>query len=666
MPRDIPIGNGNLLVAFNKNYLLQDFYFPHVGDENHTAGKAFKFGVWVNGNFSWLSNSNWQITMNYLPDTLATNVTLTNQQLGITIDINDLVHFQENIFLKKIKIKNLSTETKDIRLFFCHDFNIYGHNIGDTAVFRPETNALLHYKNERYFLINLYVNKKYGVDYFATGNKNYDNDTTGTWKDAEDGILSANPISQGSVDSVVAMHLKLEPEGEESCFYWICAGKNWQEVKELNDLILRKTPETIFQQTVNYWHLWVNKENLNYALLSDKISWLYKKSLLITRTQINNNGSIIAANDSDTIQFNRDTYSYMWTRDAALIAYALDLAGYFEISQNFFALSAEIIEKDGYFLHKYNPSGSVASSWVPWIKDKKTQLPIQEDETALVIWALWQHYSKYKDIEFIKSLYENLIKNAANFMMDYLDNKTGLPLPSYDLWEERRGILTYTAATVYGGLTAAANFAEIFGEINTAQEYRDGAAAIRNAMDKYLYLAEEKRFARMINFGNDGKIKIDATIDSSICGIFLFGAYNTDDEKVQNTMQQIYNKLWCKKTIGGLGRYENDPFYRISNESPSNPWFVTTLWLAQYYIAIAKSKEDLEKAMVIINWVVDHALPSGVLAEQVNPHTNEPLSVAPLTWSHATFIAVVNEYLDKFIAIEKCPACNMPKYSKTK
>jgi glucoamylase len=31
MPRDLPIGNGSLLIAFDSEYRLADFYFPHVG-----------------------------------------------------------------------------------------------------------------------------------------------------------------------------------------------------------------------------------------------------------------------------------------------------------------------------------------------------------------------------------------------------------------------------------------------------------------------------------------------------------------------------------------------------------------------------------------------------------------------------------------------------------
>jgi glucoamylase len=662
MPRDIPIGNGRILIAFDANYNLCEFYYPYVGEESHTRGEPFRLGIWINGRFNWIPDG-WHIEKDYLDDTLATNVRLTNNALGVRIVANDLVDFHEDIYLKKLMVENLSNESREIRLFFANDFHILSNDIGDTAVFRPEVNGVLHYKSERYFLINVFANKKAGVDYFATGNKDKKNDR-GTWKDAEDGVLSDNPIAQGSVDSVIAVHLNLKANEQETCYYWICAGKNWNEVSSLNSLVIKRRPEAIFKRTVDYWKLWVDKEKLNYDFLPKKLAALYKRSLLICRTQINNNGSIIAANDSEAVYFNRDTYSYMWPRDGALIAYALDLAGYPEITRNFFNLCAHIIEKDGYLLHKYTPSGSPASSWHPWQKDSKAQLPIQEDETALVIWALWHHYKNFRDIEFIKPLYKPLIKNAADFMMNYRDIKTGLPQPSYDLWEERRGILTFTAATIYGGLTAAANFTEAFGETELSQEYREGARKLRRAMDLYLYLEKEKRFARMITAGMDGSYEIDATVDASLYGIFAFGAYAADDERVKNTMQQVYEKLWCKTRVGGLARYENDSYYRKNRNVPGNPWFITTLWLAQYYIAMTKTKNDLDKALNILNWAAERALPSGVLAEQVDPDTNEPLSVSPLTWSHASYIVVVQEYINKLMEIEKCDVCGQPKYSK--
>ena len=655
MPRDIPVSNGRVLVAFDYNAILRELHYPHVGEENHTRGEPFRFGIWINGAFSWVPEG-WEVSRNYLDDTLVTAVSFTSEQLRI--EMNDLIDFEEDIYLKKIKVKNLSNEKKEVRLFFAHDFHIYGNDIGDTAAYKPENKSLVHYKGERYFSINIYANNMFGIDQFTTGNE-------GTWKDAEDGILSGNPIAQGSVDSVIAIPLKLRAKSKETLLYWICCGKNWEEVSWLNDTVKKRGPESFLIRTLNYWKLWVNKEPINESLLPAKLVRLYKRSLLITRSQINNCGSIISANDSDVMHFNRDTYSYMWPRDGALVAYALDLAGYGS-TVNFYNLCGKIIEKEGYFLHKYTPTGALGSSWHPWRKEMLSQLPIQEDETALVLWALWKHYEIFKDIEFIKPLYKTLIKRAANFMMNYRNAETGLPLPSYDLWEERRGILTFTVSAVYGGLIAAARFATSFGENDLAEEYRQGAAHMREGMDRYLYLEKERRFARMINFKEDGSIEVDATVDASLYGSFAFGAYSPEDEKVKNTMEQVYDKLWNKNSGGGLARYENDAYYRVSKEGFGNPWFITTLWLAQYYIAVAKEKKELEKALAIMDWVADHALPSGVLAEQINPYTHEPLSVSPLTWSHGTYIAVVQEYLNKLIEIEKCPSCTRPKFSKTK
>lgn len=48
--------------------------------------------------------------------------------------------------------------------------------------------------------------------------------------------------------------------------------------------------------------------------------------------------------------------------------------------------------------------------------------------------------------------------------------------------------------------------------------------------------------------------------------------------------------------------------------------FITSLWLAQGYIARAKTVDDLKGAEAILKWVAARALPSGVLAEQVT-HT---------------------------------------------
>ena len=67
--RDIPVGNGSLLVTFDDKYQIRDVYFPHVGQENHTEGFPFRFGVWADGEFSWVYENDWRRELCYLPET---------------------------------------------------------------------------------------------------------------------------------------------------------------------------------------------------------------------------------------------------------------------------------------------------------------------------------------------------------------------------------------------------------------------------------------------------------------------------------------------------------------------------------------------------------------------------------------------------------------------
>lgn len=89
------------------------------------------------------------------------------------------------------------------------------------------------------------------------------------------------------------------------------------------------------------------------------------------------------------------------------------------------------------------------------------------------------------------------------------------------------------------------------------------------------------------------------------------------------------------------------PYYRSRVEGPGNPWFVTTLWYARYLIAVDKEIAELAPALELLEWTAAHALPSGVLAELLDPASGAPLSVSPLTWSHATLVTTVCAYREK-------------------
>jgi GH15 family glucan-1,4-alpha-glucosidase len=645
MPRDLSLANGSLQIMFDAAYRLRDIYFPNIGKENHTSGHTCRFGVFVDGRLAWVDEHGWDRRVGYEADTLVTDVTLAHSGLSVRLRVRDAVDFHEDLYLREVTVENLAPHTRELRLFFHQDFHLYGSEIGDTALYDPRLQAVLHYKGRRYFLVNVQTEAGAGVEEWAIGIKEFQG-AEGTWRDAEDGLLGRNPIAQGAVDSTVAVRVTVAGRGRATSYYWIAAGQRFKDVKTLNAVVVAKTPAGLIERTRHFWTLWVTKSLPDFAGLPADVIDLYKRSLLILRTLIDNLGGILAANDSDLLRFGRDTYSYVWPRDGARAAYALVRAGYLDLPRAFFRFCANILTDDGYLLHKYNPDGSLGSSWHPWYADGQTVLPIQEDETAAVLWALWQHFTRHKDIDFIKPLYRPLIVRAADFLESFRAADTGLPHPSYDLWEERYGVHTYTVAAVFGGLSASANFAEYFGERALAERYRKAASDLQRATRQILYSASTKRFARR---WDPAAQTLDPIVDASLAGMVTFGLFPADDPLVVSTMKQVEQGLTVRTAVGGLARYERDGFLRVTEDAarvPGNPWIPCSLWLAQYKIARAETMAELRGALDILGWVAKQARPSGALPEQLHPFGAEAISVCPLAWSHAEFIIAVRDYLD--------------------
>ncbi len=652
MPRDLPVGNGNLLINFDIDYNIRDIYYPYVGKENHAEGCVSRTGIWVDGNFAWLDSPEWQKEMVYESESLVTHVTATNPKIGLTLTFSDLVDFHRDIFFRQVDIANQQDHPRDVRLFFHYELRILGREIGDTIYYHPRLRALVMYKEQRYFLAGGQVNGRIGIDDWTTGSTKRE-DKQSAWRDAEDGELGKVPLTCGFAEGVIGLYdAAVPPRGNSTIYHWLAVSTRFHGVVELDALVKKRGPESFIMRTRDYWRAWVNKESLDFADLPTSILDLYKRSLLTMRVQIDNRGAIIASTDSDITGLLEDTYSYVWGRDGAFVAKAFDMANYHEVSRQFFDFCGNAITSDGYLLHKYTSDGYLAGQWMPWADEQgKLQLPIQEDETALVIYNLWHHYNKFRNVESIRPLYRKLIKNAADFMVSYREPHTNLPAPSYDLWEERRGIHSFTVAAVWAGLQAAANFTEMFGEVALTKQYRQAAAEIKEAAIKYLFDQKLGCFLRSITVDADGVVEPDYTIDSSICGPFLFGMLQATDPLIKSTMTALIDRLWCKTEVGGIARYENDHYQQVSQDIaniPGNPWFTCTIWVAQYHIARAQSVDDLKPALQILTWAQHCALPSGILAEQVHPYNHAPLCVSPLSWSHASVVMAIHEYIDKY------------------
>jgi GH15 family glucan-1,4-alpha-glucosidase len=119
------------------------------------------------------------------------------------------------------------------------------------------------------------------------------------------------------------------------------------------------------------------------------------------------------------------------------------------------------------------------------------------------------------------------------------------------------------------------------------------------------------------------------------------GGSGFDDSHLTRTAAQIESILLDKSPSGGSPRYEHDQYFASNPPYLGNPWFVTTLWMAQYYIR----RREPDRAKHYINWTLNHALQSGVLSEQINPDNGVAISVTPLVWSHAELVNTILDLL---------------------
>jgi len=650
MARTLVLGNGSVLVCYDEWGQVRDLYYPKVGLEDHVGERLMhRIGVYVDNQMHWLSVGGFDIHTTYEDDTLVGVVRATHEGIGIELIFSDVVYNEHDIFVRHVEVRNMRDHERTIKLFFNQQFHISEADRGDTAYYSPELRAVVHYKGRRVFLVSAQTDAGFFDDY-SVGLLGIEG-KEGTWRDAEDGVLSRSGIEHGSVDSVIGCTMHISKQTSAHMHYWVALGETYGTVERHHRDILTRGPEHLRKTTRDFWRAWVHRREFAACAVDQSLVNLYRRSLLVMRTHTDDGGAIIASGDSCILQNGRDTYSYCWPRDAGYIVLAFLEAGHVSASRQFHTFMNTVLSDDGYLLHKYRTDGSLGSSWHPWIEDGRAQPPIQEDETAITLITLGKHYEVTRDVEYIESLFNSYIKRAADFMVRFRDRKTGLPLPSHDLWEEQRGVFTYSASVVYAALDTAAMFAKLLGKEVAHARWKSAAVEVQQGIERHLLT--EGGVLKQLSYQH-GEYGEDSTIDaSSFYGLFQYGVLPVDDPRLVSAYNRVCDTLITDHAGMGVCRYEGDRYFAFP-DSPSNPWLITTCWLAEYEIARAKTVRDLELPKKRLDWIRDRANTAGLLGEQYAPDTYTPASVLPLVWSHAQYVLAFLAYTRKMRTFVEC------------
>lgn len=646
MTRPIVLSNGRLHVGLNVYGLVHDFYFPHVGFENHSAGENTRhhIGVWVDGEISWFDlSTEWEFTFSYPYGALIGHIIAKNSRLGLILEFDDFVDSDLDAFIRNIHIVNLRDADREVRVFLRAAFAIGdSRSNSDTAQYLPGSDAILHYRGDRAFIISGLYNgmpfDQYSIGLFGIEGK------AGTYKDAEDGELGSNSVEHGRVDSTIRFKIRLRANSSKRMFYWIAAGYSIRDALDVHRSIIDDGIPTFMHRTVEWWQKWTEPA---YGII-EKIPPTHRtsfiQSLMIIKSQIDNNGAVIASTDTSLLNYSRDAYSYCWPRDAAYVLWPLIRMGFKHEAIKFFEFAKNAMHREGYLMHKYRADMALGSSWHSYLHENGVVTPpIQEDETALPLFIFAQYYKLNQDRKLLDEYYEPFVKPMANFLADFIDDTSGLPRATYDLWERVFETSTYTTSVVYAALLAASDLAITVGDQIDATKWRSVADSIQSAARKYLYDTERKVFYRGVNVVSGQIIPVDVLDTSSVFGAYSFGLFAPDSDEVTNSIRTLSEAFGFNNGALGLPRYENDDYRRASPGITGNYWFIASFWMAQYCIETG----NLTKAQEILDWAKSHSINTGIMSEQIDPITHEIISPAPLTWTHAEYIATLLDLASK-------------------
>jgi GH15 family glucan-1,4-alpha-glucosidase len=634
MGRPVVLSNGQLFVGLDESGLVHDFYYPYVGLDNLTTARnsQHKIGVWVDGSFAWVSNSTWEVSANFEAEALVSDITMRSKALAVTLHFTDFVDPEYNAFVRRITVTNDTDSERDVRLFMHQVFQISRAGRADTALFVPDDNYLLDYKGNCCLLIAGRFTGDGDFDQFAVGNYGIEG-KAGTYLDAEDGELSGNAVEHGGVDTVLRFRKQTGGHASFDVDYWVVAADSQSDAQVVHTHLKYYSILDRLGKARDYWREWLAPASTKLATIAEADRVEVQKSLLVIKAHCDDRGSILASGDSSIFNFGRDYYCYCWPRDAAYALWPMIRFGLYDEARNFFTFARATLHRDGYMMHKYQPDRAIGSTWHPLLHGRHKELAIQEDETAMVVFMIGEYYRASKDVTLVEDFYENLIAPCASFMANFVDEATGLPHASYDLWEQKFLTSTYTVCTVIAALDTAVELASVVKHSSDDMDlWKRAANRMREGLQALYH--PDGYFRKGFLLQEDGNLAYDDTLDiSNLYGPYMYANLPITDPRLQSTFEYVQKELTNTSPVGGVIRYPDDNYFLAKSQYKGNPWIVCTMWLAQYYAATGQ----VDQAKGLMRWAQDRKLPSGILSEQFDPDTGYAISVAPLVWSHAEF-----------------------------
>ena len=629
------IGNKKIIATFTSKGEMQRIYFPSRDNKQYI--NYFHTGVKINeSDLIYLHDDiNNTYKQYYDTDTNILNTEITNTYFNLKILQTDFVLIKENVLLKKYTFFN------EGKIDLNTEFYIHSELLSDTNNFvgcKIVDGGMMQYAHD--FVFSTFAKGKDIIKHQINGSINNIKRTE---------IFDKDYIGM-SKDTSIAYEIGTIKPGEkkelEICIA-IDENKNVSDIEDEIERIKRIDFEKEYMNTKSYWRKYVKQHNgLKIKepenSYDERIYEIYKRSILLFPLLTNvDTGAIIASPEIDENFTKCGRYAYCWPRDAVFMTKAMDILKMNKETEKFYKVFCKKTQsKNGMWEQRFYTDGKLAPCW-----------GYQVDETASVVYGVYEHYKYTKSEKFLR---ENLqmCEKAVDFLKRYIKDWIELALKnelqehkyhvSYDLWEMCEGVHLYSLASIYSAFTSMIKIYDLLGKDisefennrlkkekveKSKKEIEKLQLEIKKYINKYLYDEDKKSYVR-----NPEDKKMDISI---IGAVTPFEVFKPKEKKIQNTVERI--NLSLRTYTGGYQRFEND------NYMNGNPWPISNLWMTLYYLETGEKK----KAKETFDFVIKTAGKHYFLGEQVDNETLKPNWVIGLGWSHAMFIIVLEKYMGK-------------------
>ncbi|MBI5135473.1 glycoside hydrolase family 15 protein [Candidatus Uhrbacteria bacterium] len=396
------------------------------------------------------------------------------------------------------------------------------------------------------------------------------------------------------------------------------------------------TGQDIESETTEFWQQWVARGRYP----TSRRAQLVRSAITLKLMQYYPTGALVAAPTTslpECIGGGRNwDYRYVWIRDATSTIYAFLTLGHTEEAKHFLQYMERVLRKERDWnldvIYTIEGNRAPTEKILDHLSGYQDSVPVREGNAATeqfqldVYGALIDaiYYSIRNGIELTDNTRSMLLRLAEHI-------RTKWQQPDHGFWEARIGPQQYTYSKVmcWVGIDRILRLnTELQLDANQQEQFHQLLETIRQWIYTHCFDARRNIFYQFA-----GALHHDATTILFVLLQFL----DRSDPLTRSTIEATRNELTSNNIL--LYRYHADD----GIEGNEGVFLLPTFWLISALCVLG----DTDQAEALLRWFEGILPASGLMAEEMEPTTQEYLGNFPQAFSHIGYIMAAS-YIQRY------------------